>query len=193
MTCRPADLIEPELEHQTKELNHIAIERKIHLAENVVDDVLTYALFPQIGIRFLQNRDNPDAFEPAPGTEPEPVAAPAPRSSEGPAVYSVRVNGKEFTVEVAESGQLSDVRPAARPVAAQTSASAETVKAVLAGNIFKVSVAPGDTVEEGQTLLIVEAMKMETAVSAPKAGTVAEVCVSEGDVVAVGDSLVSIA
>jgi oxaloacetate decarboxylase alpha subunit len=194
VTCRPANLLEPELEHQTKELNHIAIERKIHLADDVVDDVLTYALFPQIGIRFLQNRDNPDAFEPAPGKEPEPVAAPAPRSPEGPAVYSVRVNGKEFAVEVAESGQLSSVSPAAPPpAAAAPSASAETVKAVLAGNIFKVNVAPGDTVEEGQTLVVVEAMKMETAVSAPKAGTVAEVMVREGDVVAVGDSLVSIA
>ncbi len=194
VTCRPTDLLEPELEHQTKELNHIAIERKIHLADAVVDDVLTYALFPQIGIRFLQNRDNPDAFEPAPGTEPEPVAAPAPRGAEGPAVYSVRVNGREFTVEVADSGQLSNVSPAApRPAAAQPSASAETVKAVLAGNIFKVNVAPGDTVEEGQTLLVVEAMKMETAVSAPKAGTVAEVMVREGDVVAVGDAMVSIA
>ena len=193
VTCRPADLLEPELEHQTKELNHIAIERKIHLADNVVDDVLTYALFPQIGIRFLQNRDNPDAFEPAPGTEPEPVAAATPRSSEGPAVYSVRVNGKEFTVEVAEGGELSDVRPAAAATAARPAGTAQTVKAVLAGNIFKVNVAPGDVVEEGEPLVVVEAMKMETAVSAPQAGTVAEVFVSEGDVVAVGDALVSIA
>ena len=190
VTCRPADLLEPELEHQTEELNHIAIEKKIHLADDVVDDVLTYALFPQIGIRFLQNRNNPDAFEPVPSGEPDPV--PSPSSAPGPAVYSVRVNGKEFTVEVAESGQLSDISAAPAP-APRPAASGETVKAVLAGNIFKVNVAPGDTVTEGQTLLVVEAMKMETAVSAPQGGTVSEVFVSEGDVVAVGDSLVSIA
>ena len=71
ITCRPADQIDPELEKQTEELNHIAIERKIHLADDVVDDVLTYALFPQIGIRFLQNRDNPEAFEPVPTGEAE--------------------------------------------------------------------------------------------------------------------------
>ena len=189
VTRRPADLLEPELEHQTKELSHIAIERKIHLADDVVDDVLTYALFPQIGIRFLQNRTNPDAFEPAPGTEPEPAAAP--RSGDGPAVYSVRVNGKEFTVEVAESGQLSDIRPTTTP-ASRPDTGGETVKAVLAGNIFKVNVRPGDTVSEGQALLVVEAMKMETAVSAPRGGTVADVFVSEGDAVAVGDALVSI-
>jgi len=63
---------------------------------------------------------------------------------------------------------------------------------VLAGNIFKVLVAPGEEVSEGQPLLVVEAMKMETAVSAPKSGIVTEVYVNEGDVVAVGDSLVAI-
>ena len=108
-------------------------------------------------------------------------------------MYSVRVNGKEFTVEVAEGGELSDVRPAAAATAARPAGTAQTVKAVLAGNIFKVNVAPGDVVEEGEPLVVVEAMKMETAVSAPQAGTVAEVFVSEGDVVAVGDALVSIA
>jgi len=54
-------------------------------------------------------------------------------------------------------------------------------------------VAPGDRVEEGQPLLVVEAMKMETAVSAPKAGTVSEVFVREGDAVKVGDPLLAIA
>jgi oxaloacetate decarboxylase alpha subunit len=195
VTCRPADLLEPELELQTEKLNHIAIEKKIRLASDVVDDVLTYALFPQIGIRFLQNRDNPAAFEPVPGTEePQaPAAAPAAAPAQGPAVYSVRVNGREFTVEVAEDGEVAGVAPAAPgPKPAQRS-SGEAVKAVLAGNVFKVHVAPGDQVEEGQPLLVVEAMKMETAVSAPRAGTVSDVFVREGDVVAVGDPLVAIA
>ena len=193
VTCRPADLLEPEVDAQTEKLNHVAIEKKIHLASDVIDDVLTYALFPQIGIRFLQNRGNPEAFEPPPGAEAAPVtAAPAPPAS-GPAVYAVRVNGKEFTVEIAEDGELSDVsRAPAGPKLAPRS-SGDAVKAVLAGNIFKVHVAPGDHVEEGQPLLVVEAMKMETAVSAPKAGTVGEVFVREGDAVAVGDPLVVIA
>jgi oxaloacetate decarboxylase alpha subunit len=193
VTCRPADLLEPEVDAQTEKLNHIAIEKKIHLASDVIDDVLTYALFPQIGIRFLQNRGNPEAFEPPPGAEAAPVpAAPAPSVS-GPAVYAVRVNGKEFTVEIAEGGELADVSPAPAVPKAAPGSSGDAVKAVLAGNIFKVHVAPGDHVEEGQPLLVVEAMKMETAVSAPKAGTVGEVFVREGDVVAVGDPLVVIA
>jgi len=189
VTCRPADLLEPELEVQTEELQRIAKEKNIQLADDVVDDVLTYALFPQIGTKFLENRNNPDAFEPVPTEVIETSAAPAAPSTGGTGVYSVRVNGKAFTVEVAESGQLASV--AAAPAAAPAG-TGEAVKAVLAGNIFKVHVAPGATVTEGDPLLVVEAMKMETVISSPRSGTIVDVMVNEGDAVAVGDSLVSI-
>ncbi len=189
ITCRPADLIEPELERQTEELQQIAMEKGIHLADEMIDDVLTYALFPQMGLRFLENRDNPGAFEPLPNPD---AAIPATRQGSHASVYSVRVNGKNFTVEVAEGGELSDLRPAlaAKPT---SSASGDAVNAVLAGNIFKVHVSPGQTIAEGEPLLVVEAMKMETVVSAPRTGTVTDVFVAEGDVVAVGDQLVVIA
>jgi oxaloacetate decarboxylase alpha subunit len=195
VTCRPADLLDPELDDQTNELKRLAEEKNIRLADDVVDDVLTYALFPQIGLKFLENRDNPDAFEPVPCGELASSAAGVPAST-GAAAYSVRVNGKEFTVEVAESGQLASVSaPAAAPVSAPVAASARgnAVSAVLAGNILKVHVTPGQTVSENDPLLVVEAMKMETTVSAPNAGTVTAVHVREGDAVAVGDPLVTIA
>jgi oxaloacetate decarboxylase alpha subunit len=191
VTCRPADLLEPELEEQTAELQRIAKEKNIKLADDVVDDVLTYALFPQIGTKFLKNRDNPDAFEPAPSAEAEVAAAPAAAPSGGTGVYSVRVNGKSYTVEVAESGQLAAVTTAP-VVASAPSAAGEAVNAVLAGNIFKVHVAPGAVVQKDDPLLVVEAMKMETVISAPKSGTVTDVFVNEGDAVAVGDALVAI-
>jgi oxaloacetate decarboxylase alpha subunit len=195
ITCRPADLIEPEVDKQIAEFRELAKAKDIRVADAEIDDVLTYALFPQIGTKFLQNRDNPDAFEPEPNPDAERAVAPAaPSPTQGAAVYDVRVNGKNFTVEVAESGQLSSVaatgsKPAA-PAAA--SGSGEPLKAVLAGNIFKVNVSPGEEVAEGQALLVVEAMKMETAVSAPRSGIITDVFVSEGDVVAVGDPLVAI-
>jgi oxaloacetate decarboxylase alpha subunit len=201
VTCRPADRLEPELDLQTSELTRIASEKGIRLAADVVDDVLTYALFPQIGLMFLENRDNPDAFEPAPTKEAAgPVAAQAaPTDASAAGVYSVRVNGKEFTVEVAESGQLSvggpsgpkSVAAKAAPTAAPTG-DGEPVNAVLAGNIFKVHVAPGAAVKEGDPLLVVEAMKMETAVVAPRSGTVTDVFVTEGDKIKVGDALLAI-
>jgi len=192
VTCRPADLLSPEVEHQTEELTRLASEKGIKLADDIVDDVLTYALFPQIGLMFLDNRDNPDAFEPPPGVAVESAALPA-VGTNGSGVYSVRVNGKTFTVEVAESGQLASVSAAPPPVASQPAASGAPVNAVLAGNIFKVHVAPGVTVNAGDPLLVVEAMKMETAVVAPRAGTVTDVFVQEGDAVSVGDALVAIA
>jgi len=192
VTCRPAELLEPEVERQTEELQKLAIEKRIRLADDVIDDVLTYALFPQIGLRFLKNRDNPEAFEPVPDGKSTAVASAAPAASAA-SVYSVRVNGKAYTVEVAEEGQLTDVRPGTAAVAAApSSASGDAVNAVLAGNIFKVHVAVGDVVAQGDPLLVVEAMKMETAVVAPKAGTISQVLIAEGDVVAVGDSLVTI-
>ena len=189
VTCRPADLLEPELEHQAAELQRIAKEKNIKLADSVVDDVLTYALFPQIGTKFLENRDNPDAFEPAPSGEAEVAATPTVASAGGTGMYSVRVNGKSYTVEVAESGQLAAVAATEAPA---PSGAGEAVNAVLAGNIFKVHVSKGTVVEKDDPLLVVEAMKMETVISAPKSGTVTDVFVKEGDAVAVGDAMVAI-
>ncbi|MDE0789159.1 MAG: sodium-extruding oxaloacetate decarboxylase subunit alpha [Woeseiaceae bacterium] len=190
ITCRPADLLEPELEVQTAELKRIAEEKGITLAEHVVDDVLTYALFPQIGMKFLENRDNPDVFEPAPTGDTEQAASAVTTSAGG--IYSVRVNGKSFTVEVATSGQLASVSAASTAASPEPSGSGRAVNAVLAGNIFKVNVSPGTVVEMNDPLLVVEAMKMETVVSAPCSGTVTDVFVKEGDAVAVGDAMVSI-
>ena len=65
--------------------------------------------------------------------------------------------------------------------------------APLAGTVVKVLVTAGETVAAGQRVLMLEAMKMETAVSAPSAGTVTDICVKAGDQVAVGDTLLAIA
>ncbi|MFA0811755.1 sodium-extruding oxaloacetate decarboxylase subunit alpha [Microbulbifer epialgicus] len=198
VTCRPADLITPELDKLTLELQERAGEQDIALinGESEIDDVLTYALFPQIGLKFLKNRNNPDAFEPVPtGKENSAV-----KNDKGEEVYTVTVEGQSYTVTVADGGDLTGVAPVngIGPVpAANTSpisaTGGEPVNAPLAGNIFKVMVKPGDQVNEGQAILVLEAMKMETVVSAPRSGNVANVAVKEGDSVAVGDALLSIA
>ena len=83
ITCRPADLLEPEMDALAEELAGLAEEQGIRLepGERRSDDVLTYALFPQVGLRFLANRGNADAFEPHPDAEtvaetPAPAAFP---------------------------------------------------------------------------------------------------------------------
>ncbi|NMS57950.1 oxaloacetate decarboxylase, partial [Vibrio parahaemolyticus] len=76
ITCRPADLLEPEMETLTVDLMEKAKSEGIKLASERVDDVLTYALFPQVGLKFLKNRENPEAFEPAPTLEAAKPAVP---------------------------------------------------------------------------------------------------------------------
>ncbi|MGQ7274603.1 sodium-extruding oxaloacetate decarboxylase subunit alpha [Marinobacter sp. V034] len=202
VTCRPADLIEPEMDKLTDELKKLADEKGIKLADNIEDDVLTYALFPQIGLKFLENRGDASAFEPVP-TGADAAAASALAKSSGPETYTVAVNGKEYVVAVAEGGEISQIQsqggavaaPAASASSAPTPAAGdgEPVAAPLGGNIFKVLVSPGDVVEDGEILIILEAMKMETEIRAPKAGTVGEIFVKVGDSVAVGDEMLTIA
>ncbi len=199
ITCRPADLLRAEMDTLTDDLLLKAKEDGISLAEDTVDDVLTYALFPQVGLKFLKNRRNPDAFEPAPTLEtaaPE-AAKPVAASSKGIETYSVKVDGQVYDVEVGPQGQLTSVAPssapASAPVAVAPPASLESVEAPLAGNIFKVNVQSGVEVQEGDVLLILEAMKMETEVRAAQSGVVQDVHVKEGDAVTVGAPLVSLA
>lgn len=195
ITCRPADLLAPELDGLAEELRALAKDKNIRLAEGEreIDDVLTYALFPQVGLKFLENRDNPDAFEPAPEADGE-IATPAAADAEstGAAVYTVTVAGERYVVEVAEGGELGEVSAATAPSSAPAATGGESVKAPLAGTIVKLKVAPGDRVEKGQVLVILEAMKMETDIRAQRAGVVANITVGVGDSVVVGDPLLSL-
>ncbi|MDR9830345.1 sodium-extruding oxaloacetate decarboxylase subunit alpha [Vibrio sp. FNV 38] len=197
ITCRPADLIEDELETLTTDLLEKAKQDGIALAEDTVDDVLTYALFPQVGLKFLKNRRNPDAFEPAPTEADATPAVPAAQKVSQGSIenYSVKVDGQVYDVEVGPQGELTSVSPSTQsssaPVA-QPAASAEAVPAPLAGNIFKVNVQAGVQVAEGDVLLILEAMKMETEVRAARGGVVQDLHVKEGDSVTVGAPLLSL-
>lgn len=197
ITCRPADRLEPELDKLTEELEASAKEKNIELTEGEgrIDDVLTYALFPQIGLKFLENRNNPDAFEPVPtGKEGSAVT-----TDSGEEVYTVEVEGKRYTVTVNDGGDVTGLVPVGGDAskggesAAPAGGDGEPVPAPLGGNIFKVMVSAGDEVEEGDTLLILEAMKMESEVSAPRAGTVTKVHVQTGDAVSAGDPLLDLA
>jgi oxaloacetate decarboxylase alpha subunit len=204
ITCRPADLIEDELDKLTTELRGLAQEKNIKLApgDREIDDVLTYALFPQVGLKFLQNRDNPDAFEPIPTLESALAATPtstsAPKSTTGgPTVYTIGVNGQSYVVEVEEGGDISAVGLAQVAMTTASTSSVpvtggEPVTAPLAGNIWKVHAVPGQAVKEGDVLFILEAMKMETEIRASKAGTVSSVTTKEGDSVSVGDTLLTL-
>ncbi|ESJ32603.1 oxaloacetate decarboxylase, partial [Salmonella enterica subsp. enterica serovar Nchanga str. CFSAN001092] len=198
VTCRPADLLKPELAELEADVRRQAQEKGIQLAGNAIDDVLTVALFPQIGLKFLENRHNPAAFEPVPQAEAaQPVAKAEKPAASG--IYTVEVEGKAFVVKVSDGGDISQLTaavPAASSAPVQAAAPAgpgTPVTAPLAGNIWKVIAAEGQTVAEGDVLLILEAMKMETEIRAAQAGTVRGIAVKSGDAVSVGDTLMTLA
>ena len=196
ITCRPADLLQPELDKLQEELSSLAKSESIRLADHQIDDVLTYALFPQVGLKFLKNRDNPAAFEPVPEIESadsKKVPAKAKTAQSGPASYSVRVDGKVYEVDVAPSGELTSVKPVVSeniPGSASVTGSA-TLNAPLAGNIWKIVTKVGAEVKRGDVVIIMEAMKMETEVRAVSDGTVVNIHIAAGDAVNTGDVLIS--
>ncbi|CAI8829364.1 sodium-extruding oxaloacetate decarboxylase subunit alpha [Methylococcus capsulatus] len=202
ITCRPADLLAPELKKLTDELKRLAKEHGVKLSSPQVEDVLTYALFPQVGWRFLQNRDNPAAFEPPPGAEPAVPAAEVTSEAvapDGARLYTVTVNGRSYQVEVAPGGAIGAIHSAsgtASPSAAAqilaARAVSESVSAPVAGHVLRINVTEGQKVAEGQVVVVMEAMKMETEVRARSGGIVVGIAVKPGDTVNTGDVLVTL-
>ncbi|KXJ50129.1 MAG: oxaloacetate decarboxylase [Cycloclasticus sp. Phe_18] len=200
ITCRPADLIDDELDKLVSELEGKAKEEGLTLAEQVIDDVLTYALFPQVGLDFIKNRNNPDAFEPVPTGVVEVNAG----QTTGSETYDVAVNGKTYQVEVGPSGSIENLVPTSTstvPVASVAPKQAAPIGAVcqnepllspMAGNIIRIAMAAGDDVHEGEVVIILEAMKMETEVRAHIEGQISDVFVKEGESVPAGAPLVLI-
>ncbi len=219
VTCRPADLLEPEMARLEKELRELAKAEDFKLAGNEIEDVLIYALFPQVGVKFLKNRGNPDAFEPAPGAEtaaeaeakstPPAKAAPAAATPDGDGVaaYRVSVNGTEYDVVVGPGdAEIGEIKPRAK--SAESAESAEKtaaapakpasgggseIRAPLAGSILDILVKVGDTVSEGDPVFMVEAMKMETEIRASAGGQVQSIAVNKGDAIQADQVLMTIA
>jgi oxaloacetate decarboxylase alpha subunit len=194
ISCRPADLIEPEMTRLTSELKALAGAENFKLSENEIDDVLIYALFQQVGINFLKNRNHPEKFEPAPGTEPEPTATataapvvPAPASAAEN--YQVLVNGTQYDVVVSPgTGDISHIAPAVPVVATSSTATAATpttagssINAPMTGNVIDILVSVGQQVKDGDPVMVIEAMKMETEIRSNTDGTVQSIAVNKGD------------
>jgi oxaloacetate decarboxylase alpha subunit len=210
VTCRPADLLSPEMGKLTAEVDGLAREEGFRRAGDPVEDVLTYALFGQVGLKFLKHRNDPSAFEPPPWQDapsPPPAAAPAaaPVADAGPVRYRVNVNGTAYDVEVSPEGAVDSIQPAGAPVPAPVSAPApapapvstpsgtgEPLASPLSGTVRAVRVQPGQAVAAGDVVLVLEAMKMETNVSATRAGRIVSIAVQESSQVRKGDPLLYI-
>lgn len=198
ITCRPADMIGKEMPTLQDEVLQQAKEQHITLADNTTDDVLTIALFDQVGWKFLANRNNPAAFEPIPqvntintANTSETKTTQQPNENHG--IYTIKVNDQSYVVQVDEGGDLTHTSPAQlNSTSSISTTEGEHLSAPLSGNIWKIHAAEGDEVAEGDVLLILEAMKMETEIRAPRAGLIGTIKVNEGDAVQVGDTLLVI-
>ena len=111
--------------------------------------------------------------------------------------YTITVNGNVYDVTVEETGSTPSVAapkraasaaPAAKP-AASAGAGSVKIEAGAAGKVFKIEKNAGDAVKKGDTVLVLEVMKMQTPVVAPKDGVVATIDVAEGQAVESGDLL----
>lgn len=189
ITCRPADLIDDEMDQIIADLDALATEQGLELAQDKIDDALTYALFPQVAPKFLANRGNAAAFEAAPNQDSD--------------TFTVTVEGHDYVVKVNTGGDVTHLAPingaplslasaASAPTATAASSQGEPVAAPLAGTIWRVAVEPGQSVVEGDILIILEAMKMETEIRAAKSGVIDTISVKAGDSVSVGDTLLTI-
>jgi len=176
ITCRPADLLEPELEKFRAEGEEMGIIKK-------EEDVLTFTLYPAVAPKFLRGE-----------TEEEPLVPPksdncSSTPSSMPTEYQVDVDGESFQVKVIPTGYLEiepseGVKPSG-PVEGGVTSSMQ-------GMILKLKVKEGDKVIEGDVVAVLEAMKMENDIHSPESGIVQEIFVDEGDTVGAGDTLMVI-
>ena len=174
ITVRPADMMEPAYEKMKAEATKAGLVKK-------EEDVLTYILYPAIAPSFLKGER---------AVEEIPKMQPAAQPANGmPGQMEVEVDGEVFSIRILSVGgnaaQVTSVTPQKSPRGDM----AGGIKSNMQGMVLKVSVSTGTIVKKGDTLLVLEAMKMENPIHSPVDGKVIEIFVDTGDVVKNGDVL----
>ena len=196
ITCRPADLLDPELDNLKAELRQLAQEKGFTLSNNAVDDVLTYALFPQVGLSFLENRGDASFFEPEPGTETNEVdngSIALAKTQEFEVTKDSKTNNLRKPNQKDDDAVQTPLKEhEEKPVKVLSGGEVERVSSTLAGNVVAILLSVGSSVDEGQPVIVLESMKMETEVCAPRGGSIARLFVEKGDAVEADDLLFSV-
>ncbi|MDC0439886.1 pyruvate carboxylase subunit B, partial [Gammaproteobacteria bacterium] len=184
VTCRPANLLGNDEFNQTKEsFKKIIGEKKISI-EETEENILTYALFPEVGIKFFENIDNAYYFE----------KPPLEFTTKEDNFYNVSIDGKDYMVKYSKTDKPEILNQSHGTKEITDSPNhqkenGEIIRAPLSGNIFSIIKGKGDDVKEDDTVIVLEAMKMETTIKTPHAGSIINLFVSNGDKVNVGDPL----
>lgn len=190
ITCRPADLLEPELEKIKTELLKEKDQNNFDLSDDIIDDILTYALFPQVALYFFKNRKDLTAFEPIPDTKSKDSNNTInPNDNiQNQSKYNIKVNGRIFEVEVMDNFELKIETP--KNIKDANGPTEATIDCPLSGTITNIKSKVGDKVRSGQVVLVLEAMKMETEVVAEENFEILQIPVAVGDKVAQGQALI---
>ena len=184
ITCRPADLIDENEYKLTKEKYLKSLEENNINVDDTEENILIYTLFPEIGLKFLENKENKDYFE----------KSPTQLSEEKNGYYKVVIDDTDYLVkysqtdepEIINGNSNSELQSNNKPVSDETGM---VVNAPLAGNIFRIEKNVGDTVSDDETIIVLEAMKMETTIKTPTSGKIKEIYIKNGDKVQSGDPL----
>ena len=184
ITCRPADLIDENEYKLTKEKYIKSLEENNINVDDTEENILIYTLFPEIGLKFLENKENKDYFE----------KSPTQLSEEKNGYYKVVIDETDYLVkysqtdepEIINGNSNSELQLNNEPVSDETGM---VVNAPLAGNIFRIEKNVGDTVSDDETIIVLEAMKMETTIKTPTSGKIKQIFIKNGDKVQSGDPL----
>lgn len=192
ITCRPADLLAPEMDKLIAEVQEKAKAEGVKLAANVEEDALINGMFAQVGWKFITNRGNAAAFEAAPAVA-QAAIAPVTNNNQKPAAtetYVINVDGRNFNVAISAGNTDFIIEPAAETQPLPSDGA--VIESPMAGNILKVLVSVGSVIAAGDVVVIMEAMKMETEIRSKYTGIVSSIHVKEGGAVAGGDLLISL-
>jgi oxaloacetate decarboxylase alpha subunit len=164
ITHRPADDIPSEYSKLEDEAKKVLGTSTIS-----VEDVLTYAMFPKVAPNFFKTRaDGPVVFKPE-----EATAAPAAKVPSGQAErYNVSVNGTNYSVVVSSAGTVAVMQSATSPSTTPAVSTGVNIYAPVAGTILRYSVEEGSEVKKGDTVIIIESMKMELEIKSTEAGKI---------------------
>ena len=176
ITCRPADMLEPSYERMKAEAEKAGLVKK-------EEDVLTYIMYPAIAPAFLKGERQPEQIPCK-----QPAAQPA-AAGGVPDRMEVEVDGEVFSVRIVSVGGNQVQVTQATPQKAPRGEIAGGIRSNMQGMVLQVMVNRGATVKKGDTLLVLEAMKMENPIHSPVDGKVTEIFVDTGDVVQNGDVL----
>ncbi|NCX42539.1 MAG: biotin/lipoyl-binding protein [Proteobacteria bacterium] len=183
--CRPADLIDENEYKLTKEKYLKSLEENNITVDDTEENILIYTLFPEIGLKFLENKENEDYFE----------KSPTQLSEEKNGYYKVVIDETDYLVKYSQTDEPEIINGNSNselqsnnnePVSDETGM---VVNAPLAGNIFRIEKNVGDTVGDDETIIVLEAMKMETTIKTPTSGKIKQIFIKNGDKVQSGDPL----